>query len=295
MSDGSSQSYDPRVTPVRPDLAADNLRGRVKVPRYASAVPHQVVRDGACLSFTPDANARQESQLLFGELFDVYDRNGDWCWGQNRADGYVGFVPASALSTDLHEPTHRVASRMLQLYPGPDLKLRAIGEISLGATVRVVDLEGSFAQIAGGQWLYAKHLVDLDFINVDLIGTALKFLGTPYVWGGRSAGGLDCSALLQLALCMAGERAPRDSDQLEKSVGVALPIADGHDFAQIQDGDMVFFPGHCGLFVHGWRFLHANAFDMEVSLHSFSDVIDRADASGEGVTSIRRFEPLYEG
>lgn len=284
------QAYDARVTPVRTDLAAESLRGTVEAPRYAGASPRQVVRDGVCLSFAPKAGARQESQLLYGEVFDVYDESDGWCWGQNRADGYVGYVPAAALNAVLHAPTHRVASRLLHLYPGPNLKLRPLGSISLGATVRVVDLEGSFAQIASGQWLYAKHLVDLDFVNADLIGTALKFLGTPYVWGGRSATGLDCSALLQLALCMAGEPAPRDSDQLEKSVGTAVPIADGHDFADIQDGDMVFFPGHCGLFVHGWRFLHANAFDMEVSLHSFSDVIDRADADGAGVSSIRRFE-----
>ena len=162
--------------------------------------------------------------------------------------------------------------------------------VSLGATVRVVDIEGSFAQIASGEWLFAKHLVDLSFVNDDLVGTALKFLGTPYLWGGRSAEGLDCSALLQLALGLAGVPAPRDSDLLERRAGIAVPIVDGHDFANIEDGDMVFFPGHCGLFVHGWRFLHANAHDMEVSLHSFSDVIDRADAADAGVTSIRRLE-----
>lgn len=288
-----SESFDARITPARADLAAEHLRGKVTATRFAAAVTHQVVRDGVSLTFSPQPGARQESQLLYGELFDVYDRQGGWCWGQNRADGYVGYVAADALSANVHEPTHRVASQSLHLYPGPDMKRPAVGTVSLGAAVRVVDIEGGFAQIANGEWLFAKHLVDLNFTNVDLVGTALKFLGTPYLWGGRSARGLDCSALLQLALCMAGEQAPRDSDLLERSVGVEVPIADGHDFVHIQDGDMVFFPGHCGLFVHGWRFLHANAFDMEVSLHSFSDVIDRADADGAGVTSIRRFEPVW--
>lgn len=285
-----SETYDSRVTPARTDLAAAHLRGQVDAPRYVEGQARQVKTDGAPLTFAPRADARLESQLIYGEEFTVYDERDGWCWGQSSSDDYVGYVPSHALDTAIHQPTHRVAARSMHLYPAPDMKRPARALISLGAAVRVVDVEAGFAQIATGEWVYARHLVDLEFVNGDLVGTALKFLGTPYLWGGRSAQGLDCSALLQLSLMLAGVRAPRDSDMLEASMGDAVPIADGHDFAQIEDGDMVFFPGHCGLFVHGWRFLHANAFDMEVSLHSFSDVIDRADASGAGVTSIRRFQ-----
>lgn len=284
-----SGGLDPRITPARPDLAAADLRDRVMADRYVEGRARQVVRDGAPLTFAPKADARLESQLLYGEAFTVFEDRDGWCWGQNQFDGYVGYVPSAALSAEVHTPTHQVAAPSLHLYSGPDMKRRTTGAISIGALVRIVDVEGGFAQLASGEWVFAKHLVDLNYFNADLVGTALKLLGTPYLWGGRSARGLDCSALLQLALLMAGERAPRDSDMLEAFAGEPVPIVDGHDFGNIEDGDMVFFPGHCGFFVHGWRFLHANAFDMEVSLHSFSDVIDRADADGAGVTSIRRF------
>jgi len=280
-------SRDRRTTPARPDLAADFLRDAVDAPRYASGNRRQVTADGVGLRFTPDRDARLESQLLFGETFTVYDEQDGWAWGQNEADDYVGYVPAATLSADVYQPDHQVAIRATQLYPEPDLKRPPLRTISMCSRLKVVDIADGFARIAGGEWVFAKHVVDLDYVMPDLIGTALKFLGTPYVWGGRSSVGLDCSALVQLVLHMAGIRAPRDSDQ-QAQIGSDVPMADRHDFSALEDGDLVFFPGHVGFFVHGWRFLHANAFDMQVSLHSFSEVLDRADAADAGVSGVRR-------
>jgi len=116
------------------------------------------------------------------------------------------------------------------------------------------------------------------------------------LWGGRTAFGLDCSSLVQLALGMAGITVPRDSDLQEAgpdAVGSLVEMADEQDFSHLEEGDLVFFPGHVGLFVNGWRFLHANAFDMQVSLHGFSDVLDRANRDNAGVSSIRRITPSH--
>jgi len=283
-----SAAGDPRITPARDDLAAASLRGTVKAPRYVNGQRHQVVRDGAVLRFSPSLTARQESQLLFGEVFTVYDSDGTWSWGQCDTDGYVGYVAAEALSADVHQADHMVASRLTHRYPAPDLKQPPLGHISMCAQVQIVDVEDGFAELIDGTWVYAKHLVPLDFATPDIIGTALKFLGTPYLWGGRSADGVDCSALVQMALRLAGIRAPRDSDLQEAAIGAEVAMADPHDFSAVEEGDLVFFPGHVGFFVSGWRFLHANAYDMLVSIHSFSEVLDRADAADAGVSSIRR-------
>ena len=120
-------------------------------------------------------------------------------------------------------------------------------------------------------WLHSRHLVSLDYSTRDVVGTAIKFIGVPYLWGGRTAQGVDCSSLVQLAMAMAGIAAPRDADLQEAELGLPVPMDGEGDFSQLQEGDLVFFPGHVGLFVEGWRFLHANAFDMQVSLHGFSE------------------------
>ena len=287
---------DPRITPARDDLAADWLRDQVEAARYTSGTPRTVIRDGAPLRFTPDRGAGLESQLIYGEIFQVYDERNGWCWGQNLSDGYVGYVPATDLAENMPAPDHQVAALHSHLYTEPDLKRPVADIISMLAQVKIIDVEGKFCRIASGHWLHSRHLVSLDYSTQDFIGTALKFIGVPYLWGGRTAFGLDCSSLVQLALGMAGITVPRDSDLQEAgpdAVGSLVEMADEQDFSHLEEGDLVFFPGHVGLFVNGWRFLHANAFDMQVSLHGFSDVLDRANRDNAGVSSIRRITPSH--
>ena len=282
---------DRRITPARNDLAADWLRNHVKAGQYVSGAPRTVIRDGAPLHFVPDLNAGLESQLIYGEIFQVYEDRDGWCWGQNLTDSYVGYVPTAHLAADLPAPDHQVIALRSHLYVEPNIKRPTAGTISISARVKVVDVSGPFCRIATGHWVHSRHLVCLEFGTQDIVGTALKFIGVPYLWGGRSAEGVDCSSLVQIALAMAGVSVPRDSDLQESAVGVEVPMDNGGDYSRIKEGDFVFFPGHVGLFMDDWRFLHANAFDMQVSLHGFSDVLNRSRSENAGVTSIRRITP----
>ncbi len=291
MSSSLAAAFDTRITPVRNDLAADWLRDQVKAERYEVGAPRTVTRDGAALRFSPDRSAGLESQLIYGEIFQVYEERNGWCWGQNLTDNYVGYVSAADLARDVPAPDHQVAALHCHLYTEPDLKRPTAGIISMSARVRVVDVEGRFCRIASGHWLHSRHLVSLDSSTQDVIGTALKFIGVPYLWGGRTTQGLDCSSLVQMALAMALLPAPRDTDLQEAGLGTAVTMDDPQDLSRLEEGDLVFFPGHVGLFVDDWRFLHANAFDMQVSLHGFSDVLDRARSENAGVTSIQRVAP----
>jgi cell wall-associated NlpC family hydrolase len=281
--------YDRRVTAARADLAAASLKGSVEAPRYVEGVLRRCTQPVAPLTFEPAADARQQSQLLFGERFTVYEEKDGWAWGQAQLDGYVGYLPAAALG-DPVEPTHVVSARSSHLYPGPDLKLRAGPALSMGAQVRVVEEAKGFSQLAGGGWLYGRHLSPLGRLEADYVTTALSLLGVPYLWGGRSAEGLDCSGFVQLALLRAGIACPRDSDQQRDALGQAIEPRD--DWSRVRHGDVVFFPGHVGFAVEGWKFLHANAFHMAVALEDFSDVLERSHAFAQiGVTCIRRLAP----
>lgn len=284
-------SFDSRVTPARADIAAEALRGRVTADRFSAGEARRIGRPVASLRFTPDAGARQESQLLFGEPFTVYETGDAWCWGQGELDGYVGYVPRAALAEPGVEASHRVAVRETLVFSAPDLKAPIVERIGHGSRVTPVDVQERFVAIDGLGWVCGRHLAPLDLRESDVARIGLKFLGMPYLWGGRSLEGLDCSGLVQHVLLALGLACPRDSDQQEQAVGE--PVPDGPALTDLEDGDLIFFPGHVGFYLDSWRFLHANAHDMQVSVHNLSDVLDRARAADEWVTSVRRLR-LHE-
>jgi len=277
-----SQPFDRRITPARPDLAAAHLYGRVEARRFVVGAPRRVAVPLATLSFEPAAAARAETQGLYGEPFTVYEERDGWTWGQLERDGYVGWLPAAALADRGARPTHRLEALASQLYPEPDLKARPLSALPFGALLQVEAEAGRFARLTGGGFVPARHLSPLDAATAAPVATARRFLGAPYLWGGRSAAGLDCSALVQLALMAAGIAAPRDSDQ-QQSLG-----RDAGDPAAARPGDLLFFPGHVGFVTEGRRFLHANAHWMAAVEEPLDDVLARAVADGAPPSALRR-------
>ncbi len=278
---------DARLNPYRDDLAAAYLRDRVKAPRYAEGVPRQVVKGMAPLRHAPSHDAILDSELLFGETVNVYeDRNG-WAWVQNGADGYVGYVPSAALREAVHQPTHAVRALRTYLYPEPDAKAPPRELLSLASPVPVAETVDDYSRIAGGGWIFARHLAPLDDLDLDHVETARRFLGTPYLWGGRSSLGLDCSALVQLSLARAGIHALRDSDLQAETTGVPLP-----DDAPPARGDLIFFPEHVAIALDGGNVIHANQLHMAVTVEPLGQLEKRVrELLGEGITGIRRPGP----
>ncbi len=277
-------SLDPRVHPYRPDLAAAHLKGRVQAARYVEGVPCQVRSGFVSLREGPGFEARQSSELLFGESFTVYEEQDGWAWGQNGTDGYVGWLRLEGLDADINAATHRVTDLRAFLYPAPDLKTPFVDILPMGARVAVVGEQGNWRELAGGGWVYHRHLSPLDATPLDPVDTALRFLGTPYLWGGRTSIGIDCSGLIQVALALAGVDSPRDSDQQRASLGT-LVSADGTG-VDYRRGDLVFWPGHVGIMADATDLVHANAFHMQVTREPLADVVARAGASG--INGVRR-------
>ncbi|MFQ5534459.1 MAG: C40 family peptidase [Sphingomonadales bacterium] len=285
----TGRTRDPRVTPARGDLAARHLQDRVTADRYVDGTLCRVTATTAALRGQPDPRGQQTSELLFGELFTVYEVAGDWAWGQAVADGYVGYVPANVLDGAIDAATHKVRALMTHVYRAPDLKSGPIRSLSLESRVAVAQSapENEFLRLRGGGWVFEGHLAAVDAVEPDFVAVAERLIGIPYLWGGRSAFGLDCSGLVQLALACAGLPAPRDSDMQAATIGERMPVS--FEAGALRRGDLVFFPGHVGIMTDPQTLLHAIAWDMSVRRHPLDYVIERIGRAHEKpVTAIRR-------
>jgi len=279
-------SLDRRLTPARPDLAASSLRGKVEAARYVDGVKRRLVESVAPLRRAPSHDAPLETEALFGEGVTVYDEHEGWAWGQLQRDLYVGFLPANALGPEA-APTHRLAALRSHVYPTPNIKAPPLTALPLGALVGVVTTNGEFATLAGGGFLYAAHLTPIDEYEPDFVAVAERFLEAPYLWGGRTSLGLDCSALIQTALFAAGRPAPRDSDMQEASLGSPLRFDDS--LGGLKRGDIVFWKGHVGLMRDEATLLHASGWRMKVVSEPLKAARERIAAkTGGAITSIRR-------
>jgi len=276
---------DPRLHAYRPDLAEARLRGQVEAERFVEGEPAGVAVGWADLKRRPEPAAPNDSQLLFGEAVSLFERRGGWAWVRNTTDGYVGWIAEAALGAAPPPASHRVAALRTPRLPGPDLKLPPLDFLSFGAPVTPGESRGAYVELAGGGWVFARHLAERGMLEADYVATARRFLGTPYLWGGRSSLGLDCSALVQLALAAAGVAAPRDSDQQEQAeLGVPLPPDSPR-----RRGDLLFWQGHVALALDAERVVHATGGPMLTLEEPFAAIDGRARAeSGSGLRLIRR-------
>ncbi len=279
--------FDPRLTPARADLAAKRLEGTVPAARYVEGSVLEVIAPTAPLRREPRPDAALDTEALKGERVTVYDANEEgWSWGQLATDGYVGWLPSAALAPPGPAPTDKVAALRTLVFPGPSIKLPPLEALPLGATLAVAHVKDRMAVTASGAYLPAAHLVPLDSHEPDFVAVAERFVGVPYLWGGKTALGLDCSGLVQVALTASGIACPRDSDMQEAALGERVAAAG--DFSDWQRGDLVFWKGHVAIVRDRMSLLHANAFHMAVAIEPLADALARISAAGSDVTSVRR-------
>lgn len=275
---------DPRITPARPDIAADHLRGKVAAESYVEGRPARVTGEVVPLLGTPDIAAPISTQLLYGESFAVYDEGAGWAWGQAAADGYVGYVPADSLAAPVADITHHVAVPRTLIFSEPGLKSRCLGGLVMNSQISEAEAAKGYSRLATGGWVFSAHLSVSGEYSEDYVTVAERFIGTPYLWGGKSILGTDCSGLVQIAMHRAGLECPRDSDMQAASIGHERPI----DPAGVRRGDLIFWKGHVGIVVAPDKLLHANAYHMGTYVELLSDAVARIGRSEGPVTAIRR-------
>ena len=268
---------DKRLIPARADLAASYLKGQVEAARFVEGEICSVTRGRASLRARPSDDAPQDSELLLGEIVTVFERRNGWAWLQAETDSYVGYVREEALGPAADNDA-RVILPLTPLLSAPDVKSPLRDLLPLNATVKRGGIHGSFVEVAGS-FIHARALAPRDEIAGDFVAVAEQFLGVPYVWGGKTFEGLDCSGLIQTALQAVGVPAPRDTDIMERELGQTVLGA------KAKRGDLIFWKGHMGVMRDGETLLHANAFHMQVVSEPLAVAIERI---AKPVTAIKR-------
>lgn len=283
-------SLDPRLYAVRDDLADITLRARFRAPRYAEGRPARVASGLLPVQQAPQPEAAIDTFFHYGEAIRVFEEKGGYAWCQSVRDSYVGYVDAAALAMGVGpRPTHYIASLGAYRYAEADLRSPVVDFLPRHAPVAVVqtgfESRGTaYVWLDGGGFLPERCVSTEPPRSADLAAAAALYLGCPYLWGGRSFLGIDCSGLVQEAFRDLGAAVARDTDMQRETIGTPVVVLRDADLYR---NDLIYIPGHVMIFAGKGNVIHASGAEMQVRYDNLAELMRRW-GSGFGDLKVRR-------
>ncbi|MEO0730746.1 MAG: C40 family peptidase [Pseudomonadota bacterium] len=293
MSDADAKP-DRRLHAYRADLADAALKGVVEAERYRAPTSARVIATNTGVYRDPSQTSEMENEALANEQISVFDRADGWAWVQLARDSYVGYIREAAITeTPANQATHIVTAPKSFVFAEASIKSRVVAPIFLNTMFAVTPdadaAKAGFLKLANDKgFVCVQHAADADAVAGDYVNIAQSFCYAPYLWGGVTYHGLDCSGLIQMALMAAGIPCPRDTDMQEQALGRSVDAGPG----SMRRGDLVFWTGHVAMMLDGTHMIHANAHHMLVTIEPADAVIGRAAGAGSKITSVRRLDGL---
>lgn len=276
---------DKRLNAYREDLADFKLKGQVDSILFRQGSVMQLIVPIATLHRAPALDAPQDTQVLFGETVSVFEVSEGWAWAQLSRDGYVGYLRAENLNTHIHATTHRITVPSTLLYKSPSIKTQPVQFLFMNSEISVTATHDGFLQLATGGFIFADHAKPPMQFQTDFVSVAEMFLNTPYLWGGKTSHGIDCSGLVQTSLQACGKSCPRDADMQEEQLGSPLLI---NNLDGLKSGDLIFWKGHVGIMRDAETLLHASGHQMMVVSEPLHIANERSKSRGKEITQIKR-------
>ena len=290
---------DKRLNAWRDNLADISLKNKVMSDNFIDAIIMQVNCHILPLRLHTGNDKNQSCQLIFGDKVKVFEVKNGWAWVQNCRDGYVGYCQISGLSPQAYQANMQVSALRTIIFSKPNIKIPPLDYLSMTSRLKVIDKYKNFSKIEffkyddnsklilKDAWVFSKHICELDNFEDDFVATAKQFVNIPYLWGGNSSLGIDCSGLVQIALRRAGYDVLRDSDMQENNIGVQVNFT--NDISILKYGDLIFWRGHVAIYCDNNMLLHANATDMMVSYAPFDYICSHIlKVENKKITSVRR-------
>ncbi len=302
--------FDPRLNVIRPDLADARLQNKVEAETYVTGEPATVITPVVDIKGSTDPDSNTTHQLLLGEKVMVYEEAKEKKWIQSTSDSYVGYVSSDTIkaaegislsSSQSSAPdavSHIVCVPVTFCYPNAELRNPPICSLSIGSRVTVSTYESvrgiKYALLEEGGAIIDKHLREIEDYPSDFVKVCELLINVPYLWGGASGFGIDCSSLVQLSMRMCGRQVLRDSDMQAATIGMEIDA--GNNYQELLRGDLIFWRGHVAVHqgdIEGVaHIIHASGHTMNVASEPLHQAIERIDYLYEKPIGFRRPDGL---